>query len=180
MSINPMATSVVILSSPGLYDASLRRHYFTTAFKPTDNVAGRACYLKVCQLGVQQTTAAHPLDDLSTWALGISGFPQPLSYHSVNNAQPRSSGTVTTGAYIQKDHSGPLVGILSASHTNYTPSQSCIFPRCLVQIPLCQHEVTVFLTKLNGAVTNTTALESLTVVFELTPVDGDSPPILNP
>ena len=184
MSLKEMATSTVILASPGLYDSGKQRHYFTTHFKPTDNIAGRACYLKVCQVGYQVLTNTAGLDALSVYGIGIT-LPQPLSYQSINNGQPNSSGTllptVANGGFISRDHAGDLVGIImTAGATIPIGLSNSNFPRVLVHVPLYQHEITVYLVKLNGTTGAVTPLQNITVVLELTPVDGDSPPLLQP
>lgn len=165
------ATSTIVLSSPAKYDSSVNQHAFSVIFNPPNNVAGRQCYLK-CVSIMPQVTSGSTLDVACTYFVGIS-FSQPYSYTNLNNNIDSTATVTSTSKDIM--HQSDIVGAIMISGDASTKTLNGFqgtFPRCLVQVPMYQEAVIVRLFKSNGSITTTTALESLTVVFELTPVDG--------
>lgn len=174
-----MATSTIVLSAPALYNSALGEWSFTCLFNPPDNVAGRACYLK-CVSIIPQVTAGSHLDVRCTYFCSIS-FPQPLNYANINN-NIDSSATVTATAK-RMSHSSQIVGAFENSGDSGGKSLNGVqvmYPRCLVHVPMYSNDLTVRLFKGNGTIGVTSSLESLTVIFELTPMDGAEAPRLNP
>lgn len=174
-----MATSTIVLSAPALYNSGTNEHSFTCLFNPPDNVAGRACYLK-CVAIIPQVTAGGHLDVRCTYFCSIN-FPQPLNFTSLNNNMDSSATVTATSKRI--NHQSQIVGVYENSGDSSGKTLNGVavtFPRCLVHIPMYSTDITVRLFKGNGTIGTTTALESLTVVFELTPMDGDDVPRLAP
>lgn len=174
-----MATSTIVLSAPARYNSATNEHSFTVLFNPPDNVAGRACYLKCVSILPQVTSGTH-LDVLCVYLCGIS-FSQPLNYTNLNSAIDLSATVTATSKRI--NHQSDVVGAFQISGDSGGKTlngQKVEFPRTLVHVPMYQSDLTVRLFKTNGTISTTTDLESLTVVFELTPMDGDEPPRLAP
>lgn len=174
-----MATSTIVLSAPAKYNSATNEHSFTVLFNPPDNVAGRACYLK-CVSILPQVTAGSHLDVLCNYFCGIS-FPQPLNYTNINN--PIDSSATVTATSKRISHRSDIVGAFTVHGDSGGKTLNGIdasYPRCLVHVPMYQNDLTVRVFKSNGTIGTTTDLESLTVVFELTPMDGEEPPRLAP
>ncbi len=172
-----MTTSNIVFSAPTGSD-NVSKYSMSCLFKPTDNVAGEACYLNVYFVGVQADDSTTVLSSHSIYGLSIS-MNQPVSYGSVNDAFGSSSLTVKAD--------NPNASALSFSNQNsrfigflQTDNLGCIlpgtnFPPCLVNVPMTQSDVTISLSKLNfSAAFSPTKLQQLTVGFTLTPSNTQS------
>jgi len=93
-----MATSVVVLSSPAIYNSTSNSWTFRKQFTPSENIAGKSCYLKCINIIPQVTTGSH-LDALSTYLVDLS-FPQSVNVTHINTPLDYSttSSTVTITA----------------------------------------------------------------------------------
>lgn len=173
-----MSISNIVLSAPAGSD-NVSKYSMSCLFKPTDNIAGEACYLNVYFVGAQADDSTAVLYKHSTYGLSIS-MNQPISYASVNDSFGSGSLVVAADA--------PNAKALSFSNQNsrfialvQTDNNGCIlpgtnFPSCLVTVPQTQTDVTITLTNLNftGATMTQTKLQQLTVGFTLIPSNTQS------
>lgn len=170
-----MATATIIFSSPApIVDG---HNEFITNFYPPQNISGRSCYLKV-------TNVSAVVDDETCLAYFQNFFittdlPQPMSFASVNN--PVNQVVASDGRLIHRDSRNRVVALLNSGgiHGNHQgqlfPQTS--FPRILVEIPDGPQQVVVGLWSSYGALTDN--LNQLTVVMEITPIDGPDEPDLD-
>lgn len=169
-----MATATCILSGEA-YNNNGHSELLTT-FIPPINCSGRSCYLKVtnvCAMVAQSTTLAQ----FTTFFVTMD-FTQPFSYGSVNNTI-LPVVTVTDNRLVEKDRRNQVVAVFQTGGigTNagnaggYSITTETGFPRIMVEIPNGPTPVTISLWKAYGS--QGQALNQLTVMFELTPIDTD-------
>lgn len=171
-----MATATVLFSGPAsLNDGHLES---TFNFKPPSNISGRSCYLKVTNVAAM-VTGVESITAFNTYFITMD-LPQPFSYATVN--YEISQATPADKRMRIQDGRNNVVAIYSSAGVKttdggYNDSSPYNFPRILVEIPDGPQYVKVGMWKAAGTITS--AISQLTVMFELTPVDGDDEPDLS-
>lgn len=169
-----MATATCILSGEAFNNGG--HSEFQTTFIPPINCSGRSCYLKVTNIAAmvaQSTTLAQFVTFFITM-----DFSQPFSYGSINNTL-LPVPAVNDNRLVEKDRRNQVVamfqtggiGTNAGNAGGYTLTSQTNFPRILVEIPDGPQTVTVGLWKAYGS--QGQALNQLSVMFELTPIDTD-------
>lgn len=175
-----MATATVLLSSPAALESG--HVEFTTSFTPPSNVSGRSCYLKVTNVSVSTPTLGTADFPLGTTYFVTMDIPQVFSYSSVNNPILPAT-TITDSRIVLKNNRNIVVGLVTSAYGDVTDNVSAIFsstsqfPRILVEIPDGPQYIKVGLWAGVGAMTS--AVDLLTVFFELTPIDSEDKPDLS-
>lgn len=178
-----MSTATVILS--GSTRLVSNHNEFTTTFIPPPNCSGRSCYLKVTNVAAM-SSAGTSLAQFSTFFV-TADIPQPFSYGSINNMiLPAPPAPIPDGRLLERDNRNSVIAILTTGGVGLEAGglsggfdqgiQSC-FPRILVEIPDGPHYVTIAL--YNAIGNQGTAMDQLTVMFELTPIDSEYDPQLS-
>lgn len=157
-----MATSTIIFSAPAPEISG--RNEFTTSFLPPNNVSGRSCYLKVCNIAAMRAHNQH-LEPYTTYMLTMD-FPQPMSFGSINDSVAYTAPS--DGRLIEKQCRNRVVAFFNTGKE--TAAYTSIFPRVMVEIPDGPQYVVVSLWRTDDI--TTFDLHQLSVMFELTPIDS--------
>ena len=171
-----MATATCTLSSQTV--ANNGHSEFTTTFIPPINCSGRSCYLKVTAI-CPMVTQGTSLSQFVTYFVTMD-LPQPFSYASINNS---INPVLAVGdkRLVVKDRKSQVVGMFTTGGVGvaggggsggFQTITNTSFPRILVEIPDGPRDITVGIWKGYGNLGN--ALEQLSVMFELTPIDTDN------
>ena len=118
-----MSTSNIVLSAPAKGNG-FAKYSFSTLFKPTDNIAGEVCYLKLFFVGIQRDSGSSDLvlsqgsrylDPLSTYAISIS-FNQPVSYSSINSPTGSTTVNPSSSNFLNfANQNSRIIGLISTA-----------------------------------------------------------------